>query len=310
MKSYEEMARYVLEVRDEHEKKRRKRKIIIRRYAPVTASLCALLLICLGTWKNMPSPDISHNYIVTTTTESAAVTAVTTAVTSSDAKKTAPAVTKTSSASENAVTYTTALTATVTVHKTSVRTGVLTTQNQSTRTNTKTSAERTTAVTATDKSTQTTEYIVTAPSSTNVNTDVQPVTVTKTAKVSESIATMPMTTEYSAQPAEETTTIFQPGGMTSIPWALKNIEDQYPTAELDDYAGSYTLQFRISATDIDSYLCEAYMYGYDPQEGEFHKCMANAYTLKNTSPEEQIAIKFDDVNKYFLYRRSADYSSS
>lgn len=304
MKSYEEMAKYVLEVRDEHERKRRKRKIIIRRYAPAAASLCALLLICLGTWKNMPSPDISHNNIVTTTTKSAAVTAVA----SSDVKETAPAITKTSYVSENPATYTAAISSTLTVNKTSVRTSVLTTKNQSTRTNTQTSAERTTAVTATDKSTKTTEYIVTTPSTTNVNTEVQPVTVTKTSNVSENIATMPMTTEHSAQPAEETTTIFQPGGMTSIPWALKNIEDQYPTAEMDDYFGSYTLQFRISATDIDSYLCEAYMYGYDPQEGEFHKCMANVYTLKNTSPEEQIAIKFDDVNKYFLYRRTADYS--
>ena len=88
MKTYDEMARYVLEVRDEHERKRKKRITFIKRSVPAAIAVMGAFIIGFGIWKGykrpeqLPSPDnIINNTSVTTTLPHASETALITTTT-------------------------------------------------------------------------------------------------------------------------------------------------------------------------------------------------------------------------------------
>lgn len=278
MKSYEEMARYVLEVRDEHEKKRQKRKMLFRRYTPLAASFCAFVLIGLGVWKNMPSPDKLPPDSVITTTETAAATSVSYTETTS-VSSTSFRTTKTSSVSSSVTTAYTAKTDSVTAVSTE---NVLITTNNSTQTQTTATAEKT--------QTQTTNTASDQPHSTNMETTTNFVTVKNTVP-----QTLPVT---------ETTSIKASSGSGTRPWSEYNIYYQYNAAYVnglnDRYLGSGV---PVREFEIESFIAEAEMSGIDSATNELHVCTAEAYRIKDMDEKKGIAIKFPGENEYYLYCR-------
>ena len=57
MKTYEEMAKYVLEVRNETEKKRKHRIAVAKRVIPAVACVCGAFIIGFGVWRGYTRPD-------------------------------------------------------------------------------------------------------------------------------------------------------------------------------------------------------------------------------------------------------------
>ena len=56
MKTYEETAQYILEVRNEHDKKIKRRKAMAMRIIPAIAGICSAVVICLAAVKNYRKP--------------------------------------------------------------------------------------------------------------------------------------------------------------------------------------------------------------------------------------------------------------
>lgn len=280
MKSYEEMARYVLEVRDEHEKKQQKRKILFRRYTPLAASFCAFVLIGLGVWKNFPSPDKLPPDSVITTTETTSLTSASYAVTTSRSSTAVQTTTtKTSSVSSSVTTASTAKTTSVTAVSSE---NVLSTTRNSTQTQPTTTAEKTHTLV-----TLTTSYQSTA---TDIETSTKAVTAPNT--VSTTVA------------VTETTTTLANSGAGTRPWSEFNIYYKYNVAYVNGITGRY-LSSGIPVRDfeIESFIAEAEMSGIDSATNELHVCTAEAYRIKDMDEKKGIAIKFPEKNEYYLYCR-------
>ena len=282
MKSYEEMARYVLEVRDEHERKQQKRKMLFRRYAPVAASLCVFLLIGLGVRKNIPEPDSFKTEVTVSTTEPATTVTVsytqTTSVSTTVVRTTSA---QTSHASSTSVTTSSAVTtAENSVHVTAASTITVLT-HQSTHTHTTATAEKTHT-----SATRTTSQ------------DIHPHSTASTQQNS-SPATMPLTVPQT-EPTSETTTS-QPAAGTN-PSHYQSIEEMYNTAYVEELDANYFYScITVKEFEIDSLISTAEMSGYDSDADKVVICVAEAYRLNSTDEKKAIAIKFSGNDNYYLY---------
>ena len=56
MKTYEETAQYILEVRNEHDKKIKRRKALAMRIIPAAVGICGAVVICFAAVKNYRKP--------------------------------------------------------------------------------------------------------------------------------------------------------------------------------------------------------------------------------------------------------------
>ena len=275
MKNYEEMAKYVLEVRDEHERKKQKRKIIVRRCAPLAVSLCVFLIASLGVWRNMPAPNKFNTDIIPSTTQAATSdsSAAKTASSASTAVTTEPAHT---SSAGSTVTTPSVSSENTTLSTAASQTGVPKTTKSYTHTQTTASSEAThTSVT------QTTSQQSTATSS------------QQTAPP----ATMPLT-----EPTTVTTT--QPPAAGTDPSYAESIETLYNTAYIEELDTKYFYGcITVKEFEIESLISYAEMSGYDSDADKVVTCVAEAYRLNGTDEKKAIAIKFSGNDYYFLYCR-------
>lgn len=306
MKSYEEMARYVLEVRDGYEKKKRRRAGVLRICVPVAAGLCAVLLIGVGIWKNMPAPDKipSAEHIITTETVPSGTTSVRPA-----AEKPVTSFT----AAVSAVTSAASSTVTETVSVTEKQSG---TSRIATAAVTAAQTKATTALTHT-RAPDLVQTTTINAAETTVTGGNMGIPVTNTTTVSGGDMGIPSTRTTTASPvitAQQwvttgtqtvTTGIHQNPGGGTIPWIWESVEHQYDTAELDGFEGSYKTAYAINPKYdyISEAIARAVMTGYDSENNEAHTCEATAYHVKGLDDNDAVAIKFSSNNNYYLYCR-------
>jgi len=282
MKSYEEMARYVLEVRDKHEKKQQKRKLFVRRYAPLAASFCAFILVGLGVWKNLPSPDKIPPDSVITTTETvttASASGISTTLVSSTLVRTGSV--QTSSVSSTSAT-----------------------NNVTSRSSTLTSALSTNIPASTHQSAnaRTTNTVKTQIHTTYTTSDqlTSPIETTTHSVTASSI----VHTTISVTQTTVTTTLRSNSGAGTRPWSEYSINYRYNIAHVSGLNDRYLSSgVPVREFEIEGFIAEAEMSGYDSANNEYHTCIAEAYHIKDMDEKKGIAIKFHDDNEYHLYCR-------
>lgn len=317
MKSYEEMARYVLEVRDEHEKKKRRIAGVLRICVPAVTGLCAAVIIGLAVWKNMPPPDKipSAEHIITTETSSseAASSPVSTAKPVHTSATTVTAVTKITSSAELTVTSTAVTEYQPGTSRVSAS-AIATAQTKSTA---EASTAKTTGIVLTTTLPDEQETVTVTGGNMGIpymrtttypdgdmgipstrTTTVQDVAVTEQQEVTTACVTtgtQTVTTDKS----------WQHGGGT-MPWSMMTIERQYDTAAVEGYGGSYQAAYAVNPKYgyIAGAIGTASMSGYDSAFDEVHTCKAIAYHVNGLDDKDAVAIQFSGNNNYYLYCRS------
>ena len=302
MKTYEEMAKYVLEVRNETDKKRKHRIAVAKRVIPAVAGVCGAFIIVFGIWRGYTRPNtlpVTDNIIEAETTSVQGTTM--------------PSTTK-----ESITTFTTTETS-----------GAKTTVSTTNATKAETVVV-TTAVTAP----QITNISATAPT----NTVPQFInTTTSATTVATSLTTREVTTiiviggggigeEGGDGPSGEGNNDVQTGGYTGgeggsgggtsggssggdssyekEQWLRLPINKRYPYAYIYDYDNIYISMYRISSDIIGTRIGSAEMLSGQLITGEEQKCPADAYCISGYSSEEVIAIKFQENDEYYLYGRN------
>ena len=331
MKTYEEMAKYVLEVRDKHDKKINHRKAVIKRTVPVIAGLCCTLIIAFGIWKGhiptseLPNPD---NIIIQTTT-SATVTelsqttykAVTTlTATGTDTSKTTAKTAPASTAVTAAQTTSQALSRTDAAVQTTGAAIATTVSSEKTSSyaTSSTSASVTAISTATATLQTTSSYTSTAvtltftsPTSMERTTVSTSTVIVQTTRAAGNDNGGGNNGGGSSSGGESDIGGINMGGGSSgggnsggggCPWLFLPVNQKYDTATLDGYKDTYLSTFRISPDDVSGYIGTAVMQGFDPGDDEFKYCSADAYYVKNIAGTMAFAVRFAGYDGYYLYR--------
>ena len=281
MKTYDEMAKYVLEVRDEHEKKRKRKIYIAKRAVPAFAGVIGAFIIGFGLWNNYRRPDMlpTPSTVVeseTTMTASTAQTtpkAVTTALTTSAV---------TSKIDANTTTSTTAAASSTAVY--------VTTKAATTAAKPETTATQITSKPVADTTSSTT------------------VRATSTTTVTQTVTTTTTDPEMTGGPPAKSTQ--PPGGGTPPgsahnPWYDMPVYRQYYNAFLEGYVADLTPAYRsgypISSELIGKHISSADMKSQYYVDGEVKSCKAEAYFINGFSDDDIVAIKFDGHDEYYLY---------
>lgn len=264
-KSYKEMTRCVLEARDEHLKKKRRKQLVIRRCIPVMSSFCFAVILGFGFWKNinkMPEIEPKPSIAEATTTE-----LFTSEKESSNMCNTENNTTQ--KPTEQSTTQN------VTSHDPS--TGI--SQETSLETDNTEMASPTTN-----------SEIIEAPTESYIEP-------TETATVSQSgsdTPTEPTTTDDDRSGCAD--------NHIYLHWDEMTINQQYFMAEFGEPTLSYsTAEKEVSFNDVGEYTAKAYMSGYDWYESIYYHCEAEAYKIKDEDDMHYIAIKFVNDDKYYLY---------
>lgn len=282
MKNYEEMARCVLEARDEHNRKKKIRQAKIKRYTPVVFSFCFAVLLGFGVRHHMNEfPRIPMQIDMTeTTTEPTTETDMTD--TSTKARTEQNTTEKQTAESETAAM----------------------TQNHGTEPLTDQSDEKTeegqqTQPHETEQETDETELIITHPVVTDSIVTEPAITEPETLLPTESSFEQPTTTEIpsTSVPDEDPNTNLNP-----LHWNEMTINQQYNMAEFGEPLAFYhTAEKEVSADQIGDFICLAYMSGYDFYSDTYYHCDSEAYKIKNDE-STMIAVKFDNDDKFYLYK--------
>ena len=300
MKTYEEMAKYVLEVRDEHDKKKKHRIAAAKRVIPAAAGAFCAFIIGFGIFKGYNRPDTLpvHDNIIESETTSAQVTTLTQTTNKSGTALTTAAASAEKSTSKTAVSETKATT--VKTEVTSV------TSSNQTSAVTSSAAERTTAVTSVTAST-------TAPTTTY--TTVTTLETTTTAIGGGGGLSGDSQHDF-------------PGGMgggsaggdgnggyagggtggsggsgssEEERWSQLTINHRYYYAFIDGYEEVYVNGYMISSDIVGSWIGEAEMESQTFIDGYIKKCSAEVYSINGYSDKEVVAIKFKGHDEYYLY---------
>jgi len=296
MKTYDEMAKYVLEVRDEHEKKRKRKIYIAKRAVPAIAGVFASFVIGLGIRNNFRKPDTfpTPDNVVGSVATTAASTALpqTTAIKTTTLTTTA-VITNTSAAQTQNRTETTAAAFATTALRT-----------QQTTANGAASAAASTAVTTTSALTRTTA-LQTAPTSQPTVTTIVPGEIptaggtdggyggeetggTDAGGVIIGGGGVPSTGETG-------------GGSAPDPWYSLPIDQAFYYAFVDGHEKTYRNGYRISSDYIGDSIGRARMESRYPVDGELKCYDAEAFCLDNYSGNDAVAIQFMGDGKYYLY---------
>lgn len=283
MKTSKEMADSVFKIRDAYEEKQRKKKIIRRKAVYVVSTACMFGAIFIGIkYTSSMKHSIPEVAVVDTTdaTESIEDT-----------------------------------------HQTTKVTGTVSTDSKYINTeSTKDSKNNTVTEASTNKPTEAIETGIDTPTATEfdinesnpdepIHTDSEPVSVH-----TESVITEPKVSETTPQiPSGETVVqnATSPSGgdspitdPQSIDWETLPIEKKYLKAVLDSNIIYLSVDKEVPLDILGDYLSEAQMKGYDGENE--HSCIAKAYRIKDYSDNEVIAIKFDDIDKYYFYMFSTE----
>lgn len=265
MKDYKEMARCVLEARDEHLRRKKRRQAVLRRGTPAVLSLCCVIAV-LSVQRDVKIP---------------------------------PAIPETAQISENVSSTQTAeaSTASSTIH--SSETSVITASSASetkvvTETNvTETIAENITAETSMAE--QTEEY-----TQTNVNTSTPVIETTASVEIT-CEQTTTTSDNYTMSPPDEVTPI----GTPPVPWNERTLSQQFNIAEFGSPLKFYqNADKTVSKDEIGEFLDSAYMSGYDDVSDTYYHCICEAYTIRDLGEKEMIAIKFENNSNYYVYSYS------
>lgn len=278
MKNYEEMARCVLEARDEHNRKVKSRQVMIKKYAPVVSSFCFAVLLGFGVWhrmSNIPRIPTQIDTIEDTTGNTEPIT-------------------ETDSIGFGTKNQTEQNT-----------TGELPTNDKTTE------ALTTTSETAHISETDGQNEQRTEDQQTEQITDSPPIIIT------DPVVTVPLVTEpeITETPTEsktdaptttETPTTYVPDEQPNtnpnpLYWDEMTINQQFNMAEFGDPLQFYhTAEKEVSADSVGDFICMAYMSGYDFYTDTYYHCETKSYTIQGET-SDFIAIKFDSDDKYYLY---------
>lgn len=274
MKNYEEMARCVLEARDEHNRKVKLRQAKIKKYAPVVSSFCFAVLLGFGVWHHLN--DIPRIPTQPDTIED--TTGNTEPITEKDTR---------SIATERQTEQNT--------------TGEKSTQYESTEVPTMNS--ETEIVSETD---QQTEHIT-------EDQQIEPITDTPSVIITDPFITEPEITDpptesnTDAPATTETPSTDVPDeepnkNPNPLHWDEMTINQQYNMAEFGDPLQFYhTAEKEVSADLIGDFICMAYMSGYDFYSDTYYHCETKAYKVLGEAELEVIAIQFEEDDRYYLY---------
>ena len=316
MKTYEEMAKYVLEVRDEHDKKKKHRIAAAKRVIPAAAGVSCAFIIGFGIFKGYNRPDTLpvHDNIIESETTSAQIT-------------TLPQTTKESETIlTTAVTTTEKSTSKTTVSKsnvTTVKTEVTSETSSKHTSSAAASAERTTSAASSTAST-------TAPTTTYTTVTTQETTTT---------------IEIGGGGLSGDSQHDFPGGMgggsaggdgnggyaggatgggaggdgnggyagggtggsggsgssEEERWSQLTINHRYYYAFIDGYEDVYVNGYMISSDIVGSWIGDAEMESQTFIDGYIKKCSAEVYLINGCSDAEAVAIKFKGHDEYYLY---------
>lgn len=303
------MAKYVLEVRDEYVRKKKKRQTVIRKYAPVVSGFCIAMIVGFGAWQHMNKfPDIqmeSYNTEIisdfTETTSSTDTTYEHTTEKITEHYTAAPIITQEITTEE------------IIVIDTPVYT---TTSEPAPETEFLTSAE----LTVTEELPVITDTtIITEPVVTEeITTDIITESVITEEVITDYVITEPVTEEIVTEPvitenfitelvttdmtqtsipdevSEVTTTV-----SNTLQWEEMTINQQYNMAEFGTPSVFYmTADKEVSVEEIGDFISQAYMSGYDYHTDTYYHCYTDAFRLTDSN---DIAIRFQDDDKYYLY---------
>ncbi len=302
MKTYEEMAKYVLEVRNETEKKRKHRIAVAKRVIPAVACVCGAFIIGFGVWRGYTRPD-------TPSVPDNIIEAETTSVHGTTIPSTTQKVITTFTTTETNGVKTIVSTTTVTKAETVVVTTAVTTQ-------------KLTNVSATVPNNTVPQFINTTTSATTAATSLTTQESTTTiciggGGISEGGGDEPSGEGNNGVPtggytggeggSGGGTSGGSSGGDSSYEkqqWLQLPINERYPYAYIYGYDYIYNSMYRISSDSIGAWIDNAEMLSGQLNAGEEQKCPADAYCISGYSSEEIIAIKFQENNEYYLYGRN------
>ena len=342
MREYDKMtlkvAERIFEKGDEILEQRQKKAAKIRHISYAVSGLCAVLIVCFGVWKILPSlkkPDNSFNgsnIVITTeastaTETTASVTTevttvektantVTTIKTTAKSMETAAAVTIRTTANGTSPVITTAVNSTVT-HRTTAK---ATAKILHTTVYTHTTANAVTSTTAwsgeeiahmtTSGVSEIIECPVTAVTTTVAGQEGSPVTIPRMTEMVTPVSTVntqatPVNTRVTAEivvrPVTTTTSV---DVFSDISAAFKSypVSVSLDNKRYDKYAAeSANTSNVVGSESIGEFIRSARVTFFITNKNKIVRSM-DVYEVKNISPEQAIAVKLPDTDEYYILR--------
>ncbi len=302
MKTYEEMAKYVLEVRDEHDKKKKHRIAAAKRVIPAAAGAFCAFIIGFGIFKGYNRPDTLpvHDNIIESETTSAQDTTL-----PQTTKKSEIILTTAATSAEKSTSKTTVSESKVTTVKTEVTS--VTSSNQTSAV-TSSAAEHTTAAASSTAST-------TAPTTTYTTVTTQETTTTAIGGggglSGDSQHDFPGGMGGGSAGGDGNGGYAGggyagggtggSGGTEEERWSQLTINHRYYYAFIDGYEDVYVNGYMIPSDIVGSWIGEAEMESQTFIDGYIKKCSAEVYSINGYSDNEVVAIKFKGHDEYYLY---------
>ncbi|MDE5862215.1 MAG: hypothetical protein K2H28_08495, partial [Ruminococcus sp.] len=279
MKNYEEMAKYVLEVRDEYVRKKKKRQAVIRKYAPVVFGFCIAVIVGLGTWQHMSEfPDIpteSYNTEIITditeTTSSAVTTYEHTTVKTTVHHTTATVITPAVTTEEIIITDTPVYTTTQPAPETEISTSAELTVTEELPVITDTTIITEPVLTEEII----TDYVITEPVTEEIITE--PV-------ITETVVTETVTTDMPQTSIPDEVSEMPTTASGTLQWEEMPVNQQYNMAEFGTPLDFYmTVGQEVSADKIGDFISQAYMSGYDCYTDTYYHCYTDAFRITDSN---------------------------
>ncbi|WP_024860449.1 hypothetical protein [Ruminococcus flavefaciens] len=305
MKTYEETAQYILEVRNEHEKKIKRRKALAMRIIPAAAGICSAVVICFAALKNNRKP-------IDLITDESVITGGSVSVVTTVPHGTEEAVTTQISTAQT-ITQTTAETTAKTTAETTV------------------SAASVTAAKATvqvEQSYAKTTNVLTAAATSAVHTTAASttcVTATMTAETVTADVTTQVTTEepintggwhwngngdgdwnyggFGGFGGGGNAGGGEGGGEDSgeEQWLQLPINEKYCYAYIYGYDSVYVNLYMISPEYAGERIDSADMLSGQMIGGQQMQCSADVYSVNGIADASAVAVKFEGNEGYYLY---------
>ncbi|WP_295093875.1 hypothetical protein [Ruminococcus sp.] len=316
MKTYEETAQYILEVRNEHNKKIKRRKAMAMRIIPAIAGICSAVVICLAAVKNYRKPiDLITDENVITGGSISIVTTV-------------------PHGTEEAVTTL------ISTEKTFVQTTTKTTVSA-------TSVTATKAAEPVEQNYAQTTYILTAAATSAVHTTVASTSYVTAATTAETVTTSVTTQEITTEPViaggwnwhgtgngdwdqggfggfgggeSNEGGDWNHGGfggfggggsyddgetgseyISEEQWQQLPINERYFYAYIYENNRVYTSLYMISSEYVGDPIYSADLISSQVIAGEQMQCVADVYSVNGITDESAVAIKFMENDEYYLY---------
>lgn len=293
MMSYKEMAENVLEARDRHEEKKRRRKTVMLRCIPAAALIC-LAVIMSEAIVRRPMTEIPQPHDIITETERAAIPA---------------GETDTSAAETNSERITEPELSTETAPETSY-TGTKTETAEKSAppvTSAQESRERVTAAAADNSEAAGTEAVSQTEAMTGVPSPEEvtsmPVQTSAEAASTKSETEAADHAVTSSSAAAATHSAGQAGGAAApavVLWEDKPPYEQYTYGRLGDILYK-SWMYSIPEDMTGELLGSMEMEGYDSEKNVINNCTAYAYTVNGYTPGEAAAVRFTEGGELYFY---------